>query len=108
MNARLKKEGVAIVGGGQLLLLSGSKGDSLGNVAFQTFNSGVEESLFAIGDVGEWVNGFVCSVCLFFRLVFKLLEDPRGNILQVQLEQRRSQDQFLWQLPHHLEHRRGG
>lgn len=35
------------------------------DVALQAFYTGLEECLFVLVEIGEWVLGFLCSGCLF-------------------------------------------
>jgi hypothetical protein len=41
-----------------------SEGDSLGDVALETFYSSLEEDLLALVDVGEWVESLFGTVDL--------------------------------------------
>jgi hypothetical protein len=43
--------------------------DTLGDVTLQAFYGSLEEGLFVLVEVGEWVVGLLCSGSLFHCLV---------------------------------------
>jgi hypothetical protein len=81
------------------------EGDPLGDIALQAFYTGLEECLFILIEVAEWV------VCLFSsgRLILSArYQMRRGEYIRLaQRERRRNHSQFPWQFPHHLEYLQG-
>ena len=78
------------------------EGDALGDIALQAFYTGLEECLFILIEVAEWVVCLFSSGCLFLSARYQIL---RGEYIRLaQRERRRNHSQSPLRFPHHLEY----